>query len=154
MFHFPVNHPLGGFYRGVAVLTAAAMVIYPLALGESGAFTVVMAVLAAVVLLGVFLGRGRYHYVNEFAGGALILLGIAGLLVLHSDFNYLGLSVSSCVVLFVLGSALLTAGMYTKTGSEEQARAEDAYRHASQGRVAEAAKVISAPHTRAEEAAS
>jgi hypothetical protein len=151
MFHFPVNHPLAGFYRGIAVFAALAMVIYPLALGESGGLLAVMAVLAVPVLLGVFVGRNRYHYINEIVGGALILLGILGLLVLHSDYNYLDLGVSSCIVLFVLGSVLLTVGMYTKTGTDEQAQAEEAYRHAGDGRVAEAAKVISAPHTRAEE---
>jgi hypothetical protein len=151
MFHFPVNHPLAGFYRGIAVFAAIAMVVFPLALGGSGALLAVMAVLAVPVLLGVFVGRSRYHYLFEIVGAALILLGIAGLLVLHSDYNYLDLSVSSCVVLFVLGPVLLTVGGYTKAGSDEQAEAEDAYRHASQGRVAEAAKAVSAPHTHAEE---
>jgi hypothetical protein len=151
MFHFPLNHPLSGFYRAVAVITAAAMVVYPLVFGDSGIFTGVMIVLAVPVLLGAFLGRDRYHYVNEIVGGALIVLGMAGLLVLHSPYNYLDMSVSSCIALFLLGSVLLTAGMYTKAGTAQQAAAEEAYRHAGNGRVAEAAKAISAPHTHAEE---
>jgi hypothetical protein len=151
MPHFPLNHPLGGFYRGIAIFTAIAMVIYPLAFSDNASFAVVMMVLAVPVLLGVFAGRDRYHFFNEVIGGVLIALGVAGLLVLHSPYNYLDLNVSACIVLFVLGSVLLTAGMYTKTGTAEQAQAEEAYRHASSGRVAEAAKVISAPHTRAEE---
>lgn len=151
MPHFPLNHPLSGFYRAIAVITAVAMVIYPLLFSNNTAFAVVMMVLAVPVLLGVFGGRDRYHFLNEVVGAALIVLGIAGLLVLDSPYNYLGLSVSSCIVLFALGSVLLTAGMYTKTGTAEQARAEEAYRHAGAGRVAEAAKVISAPHTHAEE---
>ena len=153
MPHFPLNHPLGGFYRGLAVIAAIAMVIYPLVFSDNAAFAVVMMVLAVPVLLGVFAGRHRHHFLNEIVGAILILLGIAGLLVLNSSFNYLDLSVSSCIVLFVIGAVLLTAGMYTKTGTTEQARAEDAYRHASAGRVAEPAKVISSPHTRAEERA-
>jgi glycerol uptake facilitator-like aquaporin len=135
----------------MAIVSAILMVIYPLALGDNNTFTLVMVVLAVPVLLGVFLGRNRQHFITEFIGAAVILLGIAGLLVLHSPYTYLDLSVSSCIVLFLLGAVLLTAGMYTKTGTAEQARAEDAYRHASGGRVAEAAKAISAPHTHAEE---
>ena len=133
MFHFPLNHPLNGFYRGIAVITAVVMVIYPLAFSYNVAFAVVMMALAVVVLLGQFAGRDRFPYINEIVGGALILLGIGGLLVLKSDHNYLGLSVSSVVVLFVLGSMLLTAGMYTKTGTAEQARVEEAYRHSGTG---------------------
>ncbi|GIH06575.1 hypothetical protein Rhe02_46420 [Rhizocola hellebori] len=151
MFHFPLNHPLSGFYRGVAAIVAVLMVAYPLVLSDNGTFTIVMIVAAVPVLLGVFFGRDRHHFLYELAGGFLILLGMAGLLVLHSPYNYLGQSVSSCIVLFLLGSVLLTAGMYTKIGTAEQAAAEEAYRTSGSGRVAEAAKVISAPHTRAEE---
>ncbi len=153
MPHFPLNHPLSGLYRGLAVLTAALMVIYGLAFSDNGIFTVVLIVLAVPVLLGVFLGRGRQHYLQETIGTVLIALGLAGLAVLHSPYNYLDLTVPACVALFLFGSVLITAGMYTKTGTPAQARAEEAYRHSGDGRVAEPAKVISAPHTRAEELA-
>lgn len=153
MPHFPVNHPLGGFYRGLAVAVAALMIVYPLVFSDNGAFAVVMVVLAVPVLLGVFLSRRRQHYLHEAVGAVLIVLGLAGLAVLRSRYNYLDLNVSACVAMFLFGTALITAGMYTKTGSATRARAEEAYRHSSQGRVAEPAKVLSAPHTRAEELA-
>ncbi len=151
MPHYPINHPLGGFYRGLAIIAAVLMVVYPLALSGNNTFAAIMIVLAAAVFAGVFLGRERYQLVNETVGAVLIHYGILGLLVMESRFNYLDLTVSSCIVLFLLGTVLLTAGMYTKTGTAEQAAAEDAYRHAGDGRVAEPAKAISAPHTHAEE---
>ena len=153
MPHFPVNHPLRGFYRGLAVLVALLMVAYPLVFGGNVAFATVMAILAVPVLIGVFAGHRRRHYLHEIAGSALIVLGLLGLLVLHSPYNYLGLNVSACVALFLFGTALVAAGMYTKSGTPAQARAEEAYRHSSHGRVAEPATGLSAPHTRAEEVA-
>jgi hypothetical protein len=110
-------------------------------------FSLVITVLAAIVVVGGFLGRHRAHYVNEVAGTVLLLLGLAGLAVASTTYNVFDLNLSHCVALFVTGSLLITAGMYTKAGSKQQERAEEIYRHNSFGRVAEVAKVVSAPTT-------
>jgi hypothetical protein len=58
-----------------------------------------------------------------------MLVGMAMLALLETDANFLNFSVATCVVSFVIGIALLTAGLYGKVGTVDAARAEEAFRH-------------------------
>jgi hypothetical protein len=156
MAHLPINHRLGGLYRFLAALAG----IYLLAFGIVGvskthgqdlfergttealglrtnlAFSILSIIAGAVVLLGSLVGRNLDHYIN-FGGGVLFwLAGMAGLLLMKTDANFLNFGVSTCVVSFIIGTVLFLSGMYGKRGTSEQAAHEEMFRHSGRGAVA------------------
>lgn len=130
--HFPVDHPLRGFYRGLALLTAAALVGFGvlgfvrtsdlelfdqegervLGLTTNGAFSILMILLGLVVAGVTLLGRNLDVMGNAAVGGFLLLLGLVGLCLIRTDLNVLAFSVTNVNVAFVVGLLLLTAGLY------------------------------------------
>jgi hypothetical protein len=51
------------------------------------------------------------------------------LTLLRTDANLLNFAMANCIVSFVIGMALLHAGLYGKTGPQELADAEERLRH-------------------------
>jgi hypothetical protein len=51
------------------------------------------------------------------------------LTLLHTDMNFFGFEVSTCVVSFIIGMTLGTAGLYGKVGSHEKEVYEEGFRH-------------------------
>lgn len=156
MAHLPINHRLGGLYRFLTALAG----IYLLAFGIVGvskthgqdlfergttealglrtnlAFSILSIVVGAIVLLGSFIGRNLDHYIN-FGGGVVFwVAGMAGLLLMKTDANYLNFGVATCVVSFIIGTVLFLAGMYGKRGTAEDAAHEEIFRHSGRGAVA------------------
>lgn len=153
MAHLPVNHPARPFYR---VLSAAAG-LYVLVFGVVGAVETrdlswfdrsdtwamglqtnpafsVLSIVAGVVLFGGALyGRNVDHFLNLAGGGVFLVAGIAMLALLRTDANLLNFAIANCIVSFVIGLVLLTAGLYGKTGPRELAEAEDKLRHGELG---------------------
>jgi hypothetical protein len=149
MAHIPINHPLRPLYRALSGLVGLYVLLFGviglsrtgdldffarhgawvLGLRSNPAFSV-MSILAGVALLGAaVLGRNLFAYVNLTAGVGFIVVGTAMLLVLQTGANILGFSVATCVASFMFGLVALTAGLYGKVGSVEDARAEDVFRH-------------------------
>jgi len=148
MSHIPVNHRLRPFYRGVALLIGLYLLIFgivgaiksaghpffyrgdltALGLRTNMAFAVLSIVVGGVVFVGALLGRNADHWINMWMGGIFMFVGVFGLVIIRSDLNKLNFSVATCVVSSLIGTALLVAGLYGKTGSHEQARHEEELR--------------------------
>lgn len=153
MAHLPVNHPAQPFYRVLAGLVGLYVLVFGIAgyaqtrgvdffdrgehwvlgLQTNPAFSVLSVVAGVVLLGGALFGRNADHFIN-FAGGVVFLVaGLVMLTLLRTDANLLNFAVANCVVSFVIGLILLTAGLYGKTGSRALADAEDRLRHGEVG---------------------
>jgi hypothetical protein len=149
MAHLPVNHPARPFLR----VMAAAIGLYVLVFGVVGfietrglsffdrgdtwvlglktnpAFSILSIVAGAILVGGAVYGRNVDHFINLYGGIVFLVAGLVMMTVLHTDANLLNFSLSNCVVSFLIGLALLDAGLYGKTGPRELAEAEDRLRH-------------------------
>lgn len=135
--HLPVNHPLRPLYRVLAGLVGGYTLVFgivgftqtrgtalfaqhglPYALGlRTNLAFAMLSVVAGVVLLGAaFVGRNLDYLVNFFGGLAFMLVGTVALALLQTDLNFLGFTVTTCVVSFILGSVVFTAGLYGRSG--------------------------------------
>ncbi len=133
--HFPVNHPLRPLYRvlafvaGLFVLTFGVVGFFTtqgaplfevgddeaLGLRTNPAFSYASLVMGALVLLATVLGRNLDRLVYLWAGTGFLVAGTAMMLVIGRDeLNVLNFTMATCVVSFIIGSVLGTAGMYTK----------------------------------------
>ncbi|HEY3008883.1 MAG TPA: DUF4383 domain-containing protein [Micromonosporaceae bacterium] len=149
MAHTPVNHPLGRLYRLVAGVVGAYILVFGIAtvartwgddlfardniwvlgLRTNLAFGILSVVAGAVIVLAAIVGGNAPHLVNMYGGGVFLGAGIVMLTVLQTDLNFLNFSITTCIVSFVFGMALMTAGLYGKVGPADAAQAEEAYRH-------------------------
>jgi hypothetical protein len=152
MAHTPINHPLRGFYRFLSALAGLYVLVFgvvaftktkgdplfsqdhlawALGLRSNLAFAILSIIAGAVILVAALLGRNIDHFVFLWGGGGFMIVGILMLALLESDSNFLGFSMSNCIVSFLIGAILVTAGLYTKTGTPDQAADEETFRHAS-----------------------
>jgi hypothetical protein len=149
MAHFPVNHHLRPLYRLLSGLSGLYVLIFGLVgffqtsgspafqrgstavlgLHTNLALAVASIVVGVIILLCVVVGRNLDVYVDLAAGSVFLLTGMAMLALLRTDGNFLNFSIATCVVSFILGMVLFTAGLYVRVGSEAAAKAEEAYRH-------------------------
>jgi hypothetical protein len=152
MAHFPVNHHLRPLYRALAGLAGLYVLLFGivgfvqtrgkldtfaqqgqwvLGLRANPAFAMLSIVAGLVIVLASLIGRNIDRYVYLGAAVVFMVAGMAMMVLLQTNANFLGFSMTTCIVSFVLGTIFLTAGLYTKVGSREQARAEDEFRHRS-----------------------
>jgi hypothetical protein len=133
--HFPTNHPLRPLYRGLALLAG----LFMLTLGVLGyletadealfassgatalglkvnlAFSYASIATGALVVLATLVGRNLDRFVYLWVGAGHLLAGTAMMLLMgNPDTNYLNFTIVTCVVSFLIGSVLATAGMYVK----------------------------------------
>jgi Domain of unknown function (DUF4383) len=149
MSHFPLNHHLRPLYRALAGLTGIFLLVFgvvgfartagtelfaqdrdltALGLTTNRAFAV-LSVLAGLLVLGAaVLGRNVDRWVNLWVGPGFLIAGTAMLALLNTDANFLNSSVATAIVSYVIGLVLLTAGLYGKVGSAEDAHAEEEFR--------------------------
>jgi hypothetical protein len=59
---------------------------------------------------------------------------------METEANILNFEVATTVVSFIIGTTLLIAGMYGKTGSSAEAQAEERFRHTARGAAISAPK--------------
>jgi hypothetical protein len=139
--HTPVNHPLRPFYRTLAGLAGAYLVVFGVlglavtgdekAMGPSDAsvlgqranltFALVCLVLGVVVLAGVLIGRNVDVFLNTYLGWGFIGIGTLSMLVSHTDANLLNFSIFTCIVAYLVGLVLVTAGLYGTVGARRPA---------------------------------
>ncbi|MGI5214344.1 DUF4383 domain-containing protein [Plantactinospora sp. CA-290183] len=143
MAHNPVNHPARPIYRTIGGLTG----LYLLAFGVLGiislsgsdffaqddtmvlgqgtnlGYSVISAILGAIVLVATVIGRNVDATVNKLFGYGFMALGLAALATLRTDANYLNFSITTTIVVMIIGLVLLMAGMYGRVGSEDEAKA-------------------------------
>jgi hypothetical protein len=150
MAHLPINHHLQPLYRtlagliGLYVLTFGIVAVirtrdvplfeqdnlpWVLGLHANRAFAILSIVMGAVLLIGAVIGGNLDQRINMAAAVIFLVAGITLLTLLRTSLNFLGFSVTTCVVSFVFGLVLLLAGLYGKTGSAEDIRREEAFRH-------------------------
>ncbi len=150
MSHIPVNHRLRPLYRTLAGLIGLYILVFgivgvvqssgldffahdnvPWVLGlrANPAFSVLSIICGAVLLFSAIRGRNFDHFLNIGVGIVMWIAGVSMLLFLRTDANFLGFSMNNCVVSLIFGTVLVTAGLYGKTGTVEQAAAEEQWRH-------------------------
>jgi hypothetical protein len=149
MAHLPVNHAGRPFFR----VLAGVISLYILAFGSYGflatrgesffargdtwvlglqtnpAFSILSIVAGAVLLFGTVYGRNLDHFIYLVGSVVFLVAGLVMLTLLHTGANLLNFAVANCAGSFLIGMALLLAGLYGKVGSRELAEAEDRLRH-------------------------
>jgi hypothetical protein len=153
MAHLPVNHPARPYYR----LLAGAVSLYILVFGIAGlvttwgapffdrrevevlglqtnpAFSLLSIMAGSVLLGGTIHGRNIDHFINLWGSIVFLLAGVLMMAVLHTSANLLNFALTNCIASFIIGAALLLAGLYGKVGPPELQEAEDHLRHGELG---------------------
>ncbi|MGH3656241.1 MAG: DUF4383 domain-containing protein [Micromonosporaceae bacterium] len=147
--HLPVNHPLRPLYRTLAGLIGVYVLVFGilgffrtsgeefftnngewvLGLTTNPAFSVLSVFTGLLLLAGLVIGRNLDHFLNIVAGGIFMTAGLVMMLLLRTDLNFLGFTMTNCVVSFIFGTLVLAAGLYGKTGPAELVAAEEEFRH-------------------------
>ena len=138
MAHNPVNHPLRPLYRALGFLTGAYLVVFGVVgliqtsghnftgdvdvrvLGQQAnmLWSIISLVLGAIILIATVIGRNADTEVDRFLGWALLVLGAYGLATSRTDANFLGFSIATVVVTFLVGLILITTSLYSKVAPE------------------------------------
>jgi hypothetical protein len=149
MAHMPINHPLRPFYRAVSGLCGVFILafgimgviassgeeffsregIWALWLRTNMAFSLLSIVLGAIVVAGYVIGGELSHRINYYGSWLLLAGGLAGVAFLRTDANIFNWSMVNVIVSMVIGTLILTAGLYDKAGPEESAEAGKPVRH-------------------------
>jgi hypothetical protein len=133
--HFPVNHPLRRIYRTAAFLAGLFVFAFgvtgffttqgaplfevggdrALGLRTNPAFSYASIAVGALVVLATVLGHNIDRFIYLWAGTGFLLAGTVMMLLMgHPDTNVLNFTMATCIVSFLIGSVLATAGMYVK----------------------------------------
>jgi hypothetical protein len=147
--HLPINHPLRPLYRALAGLIGVYVLVFGvvgffrtqgmdvfankgewvLGLTTNPAFSVLSVVNGLILVAAVLIGRNLYHLLSLVAGSVFMAAGLAMLVLLRTDLNFLGFTMTNCIVSFVFGTVVLAAGLYGRVGSVAEVAAEDEFRH-------------------------
>jgi len=149
MSHIPVNHHLRPLYRFLAGLAGLYVLVFgivgvtrtggygffaqhgtPSAVGlhANRAFAILSIVAGAIVLGAAIIGRNLDRWVNLVGGIVFLVSGFAMMVLLQTNLNYLGFTMTTCIVSFVIGLVLFTAGLYGKIASKEREAFEERFR--------------------------
>jgi hypothetical protein len=71
----------------------------------------------AVLLIVTALGRNLDTQTYKFLGWAVLIVATYGLATARTDANFLGFTISTVMVDYLVGLVLIAAGLYVKTGS-------------------------------------
>ncbi|HEX6686512.1 MAG TPA: hypothetical protein VF062_27320 [Candidatus Limnocylindrales bacterium] len=134
--HLPENHPLRPVYRFLSFLTGAIAVdlgivgvvktwgdpltgpseATALGVNTNPLFSYLSLAAGAIVMLATLIGRNVDRIVYLWIGLGWLVLGTLMMLLMgkHAT-NYFNATMVSCVVAYVMGSVLGTAGMYVKS---------------------------------------
>jgi hypothetical protein len=153
MAHNPINHPLRPLYRLLAILAAAYLIVFGvvglivtsgsglldrpddrvLGQGANMLWAIVALVIGAVVLLATLAPRNIGNQVQWLLGWTLLVIGTYELATSRTDANFLKFTIATVIVTYIVGLALVLAGLYTKVGEPEHAAAP---RQVREGRTA------------------
>lgn len=145
----PVNHKLIPLYRTLAALCGLYILVFgivaltktsgfttfaqdglPTVLGlrANRAFAILSVVVGLVILAGAVIGGNLDRWINLYGGLVFLVAGMTMLVLLNTDLDFLGFTVSTCIVSFIVGLVLLSAGLYGKVGSRDEQAIEDDFR--------------------------
>jgi len=151
MLHLPKNHPLRPLYRLLAVAAGLYCLLFgivgvarthgkpifdqssmtALGLRTNLAFSILSILVGAVVIAAVAVGRNLDRMILIILGPGFMLVGLLMLTLLRTSANFLNFDLTTCIVSFIIGMVLFGAGMYVEVAPIDEARAEEAYRHAT-----------------------
>ena len=147
--HIPVNHRLQPFYRFLAALAGLYVLVFgivgvvrtsgssffdqtsdtsALGLRSNLAFAILSIVVGLIVFGAAVVGRNVDHFVNIVAGLVFLLAGMLMMTLLQTNANFLNFQISTCIVSFVIGIVLFTAGLYGKVGTAEDVDRQERHR--------------------------
>lgn len=150
MAHLPVNHHLRTLYRVVAALCGLYILVFgigviartsgldvfaqeglPSVLGLRGnrAFGIISVLAGLILLGGAIAGRNLDRWVNLVGAVVFLVAGMAMMILMQSGLNFLGFTMATCIVSFIFGMLLLTAGLYGQVGTKGQEMREELFRH-------------------------
>ena len=154
MKHLPINHHLQPLYRTLA----GAAGLYVLAFGVVGllrtsgldlfaqdglptvlglranrAFAILSLVVGIVLVVGAVIGRSIDMWINLISSVVFLTAGMAMMALLETDLNFLGFTVTTCIVSFIIGLILGLAGLYGTVGTAEEDAMEERFRHGQGG---------------------
>lgn len=90
------------------------------------AFSLLSILLGAVLVAGYVIGGELSHRLNYYGSWLLLAGGLAGIAVMRTDVNIFNWSMVNVIVWLVIGTLVLTAGLYDKPGPPKTA--ETAFR--------------------------
>jgi hypothetical protein len=142
MSHMPVDHPLRGFYRGLTVLTGVAAAGYGavallqtsdhpffdragesvLGMKTNAAAGLLWVIIGAVALITSLIGRNLDAKVNAVFGPMVWVVGTIALCLIRTSDNVLATSITSVCALYVVGTILLTASLYSPVSGAPRSR--------------------------------
>jgi hypothetical protein len=150
MAHIPINHPLQPFYRVLAGLIGLYLLVFGIvgvietrdlpAFAQDGlpwvlglranlAFAVLSIGMGLVVLGTAVIGGRIYEWTCIVVSVVFFVAGMAMMVLMQTSLNFLGFTMTTCIVSFVIGLVLFTAGLYGKTGTADDIRREEDFRH-------------------------
>lgn len=149
MAHLPVNHPTRPLLRVLVVLVGLYILVFGIAglvaswgqpffsreenwalgLRTNPAFALLSIVVGAVVAAAAVYGHNVDHFIELWGGIVFLVAGIVMMTLLRTDLNLLNFAMVNCIVSFIIGTIMLTAGLYGKEGTPEFREAEEKRRH-------------------------
>jgi hypothetical protein len=153
MAHNPVNHPLRPIYRALGFVAGAYLVVFGivglirtsgdsftgvtgvrvLGQGTNLLWSILALVIGAIVVLTTILGRNLDTQGDKILGWGLLAIGSYGLATSRTDANFLGFSIATVVVTYLVGIVLIAVSLYNKVAPVEQVGAP---RQVREGRTA------------------
>ncbi|MFG1927561.1 DUF4383 domain-containing protein [Cryptosporangium sp. NPDC048952] len=130
MSGLPKNHKLGKVYRYGGGLTGTALLTFGVlgfvdkldffstegkeiaGLSSNGALSLISVVVGVCLLGCAAVGGNTASWANTVFGWAFILSGLVNLTIMRTDLNFLAFRMSNVIFSFVVGTALITFGMY------------------------------------------
>jgi hypothetical protein len=148
MAHNPVNHPLRPFYRTLGFLASAYLVVFGVVglirssdlnftgtsdthvfgQGSSILWSIIAIIIGGVAAIAFALGRNLDVAAGKFLGWATLVLGSYGLATSRTDANFLGFTIITVIITYIVGLLLVTSSLYGKvvpghqTGAPRQVR--------------------------------
>ncbi|GAA0272648.1 DUF4383 domain-containing protein [Cryptosporangium japonicum] len=130
MSGLPKNHKLGKVYRYGGGLTGTALLAFGVlgfvnkldffstsgkeiaGLSSNGALSLISVVVGVCLLGCAVVGGNTASWANSIFGWAFILSGLVNLTIMRTDLNFLAFRMTNVIFSFVVGTALITFGMY------------------------------------------
>jgi Domain of unknown function (DUF4383) len=134
--HIPMNHRMQPLYRALAALAGLYILVFGIIgitrtagdpLFDRGdesvfglklnlAFSIISVIAGAIILLGAIRGRNTDHFINLIGSAIFMIAGLLMMTLLRTGANFLNFQMATCIVSFIIGTVLLVAGLYGKTG--------------------------------------